>query len=63
MNFLALHPNFWGENIVLASVTGCKNLNVLTQKASDMFVGGFPAAEAVRIAVRDSDGDREDFLE
>lgn len=63
MNFLALHPNFWGENIVLASVIGCKNFNVLTQKASDTFVGGFPAVKAVRIAIRDSNRDREDFPE
>lgn len=63
MNFIALRPNFWGENIVLASVIGCKNFNVLTQKASDTFVGDFSAVEAVRIAVRDSNGDREDFPE
>lgn len=63
MNSLALHFNFWGENFILATVTGCKSLNVLTRKASDIFVGGFPAVEAVRIAARDSNGYREDFLE
>lgn len=63
MNSLALHSNFWGENFILATVTGCESLNVLTRKASDIFVGDFPAVEAVRIAARDSNGYREDFLE
>lgn len=36
---------------------------MLTQNASDILVGDFPAIETVRIAVRDSNGDREDFLE
>lgn len=35
---------------------------MVTQKGSDIFVGDFPAVEAVRTAVRDSNGDREDFL-
>lgn len=43
-------------------VAGCKGLNVLSQKASDIFVRDFPAADAVKVAVRASNGDREGCL-
>lgn len=43
-------------------VAGCKGLNVLSQKASDTFVGDFPAADAVKVAVRAFNGDREGYL-
>lgn len=62
MNSPALHPNIWGENISLAAVAGCKDLNVLSQKASDTFVGDFPAADAVKVAARASHADREGCL-
>lgn len=62
MNSPGLHPNFWGENISLAMIAGCKGLNVLTQKASGILVGDFPAADAVRVAARASNGDRESWL-
>jgi len=43
-------------------VAGCSGLNVLSQKASDIFGGDFPAADAVKVAVRASNGDRKGFL-
>ena len=62
MNSTSLRLNIWDENISPAVIAGCKDLNMLSQKASDQFVGYFPAAGAVRVAVRIhrrvSDGER-----
>lgn len=42
-------------NISPAVIAGCKDLNMLSQKASDVFAGYFTAAGAVRVAVRIKD--------